>query len=303
MAKTVLYVPGQTEPFKLSRSKIEEFIRCPRCFVLEVRHGIKKPGGVPFTLNVAVDNQMKKEFDIYRSKGEPHPLVAANGLSLVPFSHPELDTWRNNFKGVTATTPDHRFLITGAVDDIWCDSAGELAVVDYKATGRQNAVVELGVGGFYDGYRRQMEIYQWLLRQNDFQVSDTGYWVYVTATQKQDSFDNSLHFESNLISYEGNATWIEPKLQEIYEALNAHEVPGPTEDCDVCSFFDKRAVFLDEQDDLIWPTCEKCGHRMEKLVYGMTDRPAAPGYADQGCIVSEGSPDAVCRNCNPAEQE
>jgi len=29
-----------------------------------------------------------------------------------------------------------------------------------------------------DGYKRQMEIYQWLLRQNGLKVSDTGYFVY-----------------------------------------------------------------------------------------------------------------------------
>jgi hypothetical protein len=238
--KAVLYVPGQSEPFKLSRAKIEEFIRCPRCFVLEVKHGVKKPGGVPFTLNVAVDNQLKKEFDIYRSKGEAHPLVAQAGLNLIPFAHPELDTWRENFKGLRFATADNRFTITGAVDDLWVDDEGTLTVVDYKATGRREAVTALGEGGFYDGYRRQLEIYQWLLRQLGFKVSDTGYWVYVTATQKQDRFDNTLHFESNLVAYEGSATWIEETLASIYANLNEPEVPGPAADCEYCNYVQVR---------------------------------------------------------------
>lgn len=299
MPKSPTYVPGQTDPFRLSRTKIEEFIRCPRCLVLDVRHGIKKPGGVPFTLNVAVDNLLKREFDIYRQSQSIHPLVSAAGLELVPFSHPDLETWRANTKGVRYVTEDNHFLVFGAVDDLWVDKDGVITVVDYKATGRQEAVVALGEGGFYDGYRRQLEIYQWLLRKNGFEVSNTGYWVYVTATQKQERFDNALHFEANLVSYEGSSSWVDEKLQEIYTALNEFDIPAPNSDCDVCRFFEDRAELLLEQDDLIWPTCKKCGTRMHRISYGLQAGPPPDGYVLGGCIVDENIPNAICLNCNP----
>ena len=303
MPSSKLYLPGETVPFRLSRSKIEEFVRCPRCFVLGVQHGVKKPASVPFTLNIAVDNQMKKEFDLYRDKQEVHPIVAAAGLDLVPFQHPALDLWRNNFKGVDAVTEDGRFIIAGAVDDIWVDSEGVLYVVDYKATGRQQAVTELGEGGFYDGYRRQMEIYQWLLRKNGFEVSNTGFWVYVTATQKEGSFDNLLHFESNLVSYEGSSDWIDGKLDEIFSALNQGGIPAPGDDCDLCTYFDKRAAKTEELDDLIWPFCDKCNKRMSKTVYGLLSGPPSQGYVSMGCIVDPFSPDFVCTACDKLEKQ
>jgi len=301
MARSPQYVLGQTEPFKLSRAKIEEYIRCPRCFVLDVRQGIKKPGGVPFTLNVAVDNQMKKEFDQYRASAEPHPIVEFNGLELVPFQHPDLDVWRNNFKGVTATSDNGAFLITGAVDDVWVDAEGQLYVVDYKATGRQQAVTELGEGGFYDGYRRQMEIYQWLLRKNGFKVSDTGFWVYVTATQKQDSFENTLHFESNLISYAGSTDWIDSKLAEIKEALDWAEVPPPGDDCDVCRFFESRYDEMKSEEDITWPKCDKCGEKLSRTIYGLMPGDPPRGFASMGCIVGENDPAWVCPKCDLEE--
>jgi hypothetical protein len=303
MAKAKLYVPGDTEPFRLSRSKIEEFVRCPRCFVLGVKHGVKKPGGVPFTLNVAVDNQMKKEFDIYRDKQEVHPIVAAAGLDLVPFKHPDMDLWRNNFKGVSHRTEDGRFEIYGAVDDIWVDSKGVLYVVDYKATGRQQAVTELGTGGFYDGYRRQMEIYQWLLRGNGFEVSNTGYWVYVTATQKQNTFENALHFESNLVAYEGNDNWIEGTLDSIYTNLNEPEVAGPGQDCDVCQFFDQRANLAIDMHELVWKNCEHCGSRMLKTIYGMMPGEPPAGHIAMGCVVGMDDPEWICPTCDYQDQE
>jgi hypothetical protein len=246
---------------------------------------------------------MKKEFDLYRSKGEPHPLVAAAGLDLVPFSHPDIDLWRNNFKGVSHKTEEGRFEIYGAVDDIWVDSKGVLYVVDYKATGRQQAVTELGTGGFYDGYRRQMEVYQWLLRKNGFEVSNTGYWVYVTATQKQDSFENTLHFESNLVSYEGNTHWIEATLDSIFVNLNEPEVAGPGDDCDVCQFFDQRANLAIDMHELVWKNCEHCGSRMLKTIYGMLPGEPPAGHIAMGCVVGMDDPEWICPKCDYQEEE
>ena len=36
--------------------------------------------------------------------------------------------------------------------------------------------------------KRQMEIYQWLLRKNGFKVSDTGYFVYANGITDARSF-------------------------------------------------------------------------------------------------------------------
>jgi hypothetical protein len=299
MAKSVAYVPGQTSPHKMSRSKIEMFIRCPRCFVLDAKLGIKQPPGIPFTLNVAVDNLMKKEFDSHRAAGTVPEILKQNKTELVPFQHPDLNKWRHNFTGVQHTTSDNHFTIYGAVDDLWVDSNGVIYVVDYKATGRQQAVTELGEGGFYDGYRRQLEIYQWLLRKNGFEVSNTGYWVYVTATQKEDSFNNTLHFESNLVSYEGNSGWIDSKLEEIYLMLNEEVIPGPAEDCDLCKYFDTRAIKTEAEGDLIWPFCVTCNKRMSKTLYGMPSGPPPAGYLTMGCIVGFDDPEWICTHCEP----
>ena len=86
--------PALKEPFKLSRSRLENFIRWPRCFYLARRLGLDRPSMPGFTLNMAVDALLKKEFDLYRSKGEPHPLMVKHGVNAVPFKHPDLDTWR-----------------------------------------------------------------------------------------------------------------------------------------------------------------------------------------------------------------
>ena len=91
------YAPGQKDPFKVSRSKIELFMQCPRCFWLDVREKITRPSTPPFNINKAIDDLFKKEFDSYRSKNEPHPIMQEGRLKAVPMQHPELDKWRHNF--------------------------------------------------------------------------------------------------------------------------------------------------------------------------------------------------------------
>jgi len=41
--------------WRLSRSKIDFFTECPRCFYLDNKLGTKRPGFPSFNLNIAVD--------------------------------------------------------------------------------------------------------------------------------------------------------------------------------------------------------------------------------------------------------
>ena len=133
-----IYNPNSSELFRLSRSKIDLFLNCPKCFYLDRRLGVGQPPGYPFNLNSAVDALLKKEFDIYRSKGQAHPLMVEAGLDAVPFNHPQMDLWRNSLSGgITYAYPDTNLLLTGGVDDIWINRQKELIIVDYKAVRHQ----------------------------------------------------------------------------------------------------------------------------------------------------------------------
>ena len=107
-----------SEIIKLSRSTVEKYISCPRCCVLDKKFQIKPPS-LPFTLNIAVDNLCKNEFDHYRRIQEPHPLFIEHGIDAVPFKHKDLEVWRSNFKGIRYQSIEHHYDFGGAVDDIW----------------------------------------------------------------------------------------------------------------------------------------------------------------------------------------
>lgn len=209
MPQTNLFNPNPETPLKLSRSKIELFVECPRCFYLDVKLGIKRPSWPAFTLNSAVDHLLKKEFDIHRSQGSLHPLLKTYGLKAIPFDHKDLEDWRNFRKGVSYLDQETNLLIYGAIDDIWISDKKELIVVDYKATSIDGEVnLE---GKWKEGYKRQLEIYQWLFKNNGFKVADTAYFVYVNAKKDRKAFDGKLEFDVKLLPYKGSTKWIHPK--------------------------------------------------------------------------------------------
>ena len=229
-----LYDPMSSEPYRLSRSKIELFLKCQRCFYLDRRLGINRPDGPPFTLNVAVDALLKKEFDIHRARGEPHPLMKSYGVDAIPFAHPDMNVWRSNFKGIEFLHPQTNFLVTGAIDDVWKGSDGKLIVVDYKATSTEK---EISLDDDWkQSYKRQMEIYQWLFRQNGYEVSDTGYFVYVNASKDKEAFDRTLEFSIQLLPYRGSDIWIPDALHEIQLCLKRETPPPASEDCEWCAY-------------------------------------------------------------------
>ena len=83
--RTIPYKPGQKTAFKVSRSKIDLFMNCPSCFWLDRRLKISSDlDSPPFQINKAVDELFKKEFDAYRKKAKPHPLMVEYEIDAIP---------------------------------------------------------------------------------------------------------------------------------------------------------------------------------------------------------------------------
>jgi len=229
------FVPGEITKWKLSRSKIDLFKECPRCFYIDNRLGVARPPGYPFALNSAVDFLLKKEFDIHRAKNTQHPLQKQYGVDARPVAHAELNKWRENFTGVQYLHEGTGMLITGAIDDLWINSKDEYMVVDYKSTSKAEKIEELDKD-WQIGYKRQMEVYQWLLRQKGYNVSSTGYFVYCNGNTDKEAFDGKLEFELTLIAYEGDDAWVEPAIIGAHECLSSDDLPNPGDNCDYCAY-------------------------------------------------------------------
>lgn len=230
-----LYNPDSQELFRLSRGKIDDFINCPRCFYLDRRLGVAQPPGYPFSLNSAVDKLLKKEFDIHRANGTAHPLMKTYGIAAVPLAHEKINEWRDSLRaGITFKIDKENVVITGGVDDVWVRPDGEFIIVDYKATSKGE---EVNLDADWQiGYKRQMEIYQWLFRKNGFKVSSTGYFVYCNGNTDKKAFDGKLEFDIKIIPYIGDDSWVEKAIKEAISCLKGNVLPESGEDCDFCKY-------------------------------------------------------------------
>jgi hypothetical protein len=226
--------------WKLSRSKIELFTSCPRCFYIDNKLGTKRPSMPSFLINTAVDTQLKNEFDAYRKDGKAHPFQEEFKIDAIPASHELLNQWRENFEGVIYYHPETGMTISGAIDDLWINpKTGEYIVVDYKATAKDAPVTELD-NGWHNAYRKQMEIYQWLLRKNGLKISDTGYFVYCTGRANQPTFDKVIEFDVHVIPYTGSDKWVDKTILDIKKCLENSELPSSGRDCEYCLWFNAR---------------------------------------------------------------
>jgi len=233
--KRNMYDPASAKPFKLSRSKIDLFLNCPRCFYLDRRLGVGRPPGFPFNLNSAVDTLLKSEFDQYRKRKECHPMVKQHGIDAIPFEHEHLDKWRDSLHhGIQHHHVETNLVITGGVDDVWITSAGELVIVDYKATSKAGQV---SIDADWQiAYKRQMSLYSWLFKKNGFQVSPTGYFVYCNGKAHLDKFNYRLEFDVSVLPYQTDDSWVEPTIHAAFVCLRAEHVPVSTKDCDYCGY-------------------------------------------------------------------
>ena len=238
--KGSVYIKGTNEKFKISRSKFSSFLDCKRCFYLDRVKGLKDQGMPGWSLNIAVDELLKKEFDSLREQKKPHPIFRKHNLNLVPFQHEKMDHWRNSLTGgISYLDEDTNIEIHGGVDDIWYDlDKEELVVVDYKAQSSNTKVETESYleSVYHQGYKIQMDIYVHILRKMGFKVSDTSYFYVCNGEKGFDNFEGKLNFTITLVPYVTDTSWVQDNINDMKKTLELDSVPEINKSCEKCMF-------------------------------------------------------------------
>ena len=225
---------------KLSRYKIEKYINCQKCFVLYHTHKIS-PKTIPFTLNIALDNLCKNEFDHYRNKQQPHPLFKEHNIDAIPFAHPNIDDWRNNWKGIRYRDKDGKYDFGGAIDDVWQKPNGDLIISDVKATSKKIFDWEYTYSMHYGkGYKRQLEMYQWLFRKNGFKVANEAYLLYYNGLKNEPFFKQNMQFDLHVVKLECDDSWVEKTVNDAVTLIESNIIPKGSKSCEDCNYLRKR---------------------------------------------------------------
>jgi len=259
--------PAHPAPWEISRGWIEKAMTCEACFWLKKAANLKEIGIPSFNINTNTDILLKRDHDQYRGKG-PSPIMVSAGLEhLRPFAHPDLELWTDSKQ--FGLSPNHfntiheetHILFGGGLDDVFENiETGELHIVDYKSTsqdgGNKTEPAPLDESflmppgdpkkkDYKAGYRRQAEMYQWILRRKGFQVSNTAYFLYVDGISRgldgmltdDDPHTAWMRFEAQIIPYVGDDSWVEAALHKAKELAQLDECPDHAEDCDTGRWF------------------------------------------------------------------
>ncbi len=223
-----------SKPIQLSPNSLNLFLECPHCFWLDKNLGIKRPPPYPYALNSAVDGLLKEEFDTYRAKNLPHPLLKENNIDAHLFGNQKLlNQWRNNFAGIRYFDQNLQATLFGAVDDVleFDPSPGDsgqvkkIAPLDYKSTGSSAANV-------YDRFQLQLDTYTFLMEKNGFSTPRKGYLAFYIV-DKSRGFIDRLPFRKEVIEIETNPS----DIYEIFkDAVGCLKNPAPPQHSSDCQF-------------------------------------------------------------------
>ncbi len=93
-----------------------------------------------------------------------------------------------------------------------------------------------------NSYKRQIEIYQWLLKNNGFKVSDTSYFIYCNGKKDREQFGGKLEFDIHVLPYlRKKQIGLSQLLEEILVCLKSDTIPDPSSDCKICEYRKKHA--------------------------------------------------------------
>lgn len=220
-----------SKPLKISRANLQLMKECPRCFWLYKHKGINRPRGYPYTLSIAVDQLLKKEFDSFREKGILHPVLAnvpsLEGARLYQDSN-QLELWRNNFEGLKYYDKELDAILFGAIDDMLEMPDGSLAVIDYKSSGAKVATV-------YDDYQTQMDVYTHILEQNGLITAGKAYFVFYVV-DKTSGFDGRLPFKGEVKEINTDPSYVQDLFVQAVQLARSKTPPPSHSECEHCNW-------------------------------------------------------------------
>ena len=239
------YDPTNPVPYELSRSRIENFVRCPACFYLQQVKVVPFPSIPGFNINEATDILLKRDFDQYRGSETTHPFLQGIGMEhLIPYQHPDFEKWTQSLHfgadgRMNTVHQEGNIKLGGGLDDVWFNTkTKELHIVDYKSTSQKMNGKKITLDDQWKAsYKRQMDIYVWIMRRKGFKVSSTGYFLYCDGDRfTKERFLKSdgavMQFKMSLLPYEVTTSWIEPTLLEIKNCLNKSSIPEHSNHCE-----------------------------------------------------------------------
>lgn len=214
----------------LSHTGIETLERCPRCFWLYYRKGIRQPEGIVSRLANRFDIVMKNYFNSFRSTGELPPMVKNQLIGKLQEPFQEKYYVRLN----------DTYGFWGKLDECLVNENGEHIPVDFKTSSSDPRDKET-----LTAYLAQIDDYIFILKENGKKIAGFGYLVYVYPDYGKE-LHNGFPMIIHVVKLDGNPENTSKRISKAIPVLEG-KLPQPSKDCNFCSWLVKVKQELTEE--------------------------------------------------------
>lgn len=214
----------------LSHTGLEILERCPRCFWLYYKRGIRQPEGIVSRLANRFDMVLKNYFETFRKTDELPPMVSGKleGKLQNPFQE-------KYFVGI-----DNRYGFFGKLDECLINNHGEYIPVDFKTSSSDPREKEI-----LSAYQSQIDSYIFIMQQNNFKVAGYGYLIYVYPDYGND-LHNGFPMVIHVAKLSGSPQNTEEKIHKAIQVLEK-SIPLPHPDCPFCNWYETMQMELGDK--------------------------------------------------------
>lgn len=231
---------------RLSKSTLEEFNRCARCWWLSKKQGIKAPDGIRAGVPMGIDRVLKGHYDSHRASGHvPPELVGHIPFGLYNGSRISMGDLRNWRKGLAVMVGPYE--LSTALDDLLYDPKNDLYnMIDYKSKAKETNEEDTK-----KYYQTQADAYDLALNANGYTTDGWAYFAYYSPVNVVPVFVNQDMEGHNIVPFAWNCQVIKIKADHVRimdlvtRAGKCLEdsMPAKNAECEMCEYLDARTNF------------------------------------------------------------
>lgn len=218
----------------LSKSSLEVFQSCPRCFWMDKMAKSPRPRGIFPGLPKGIDRVMKEMVE--RQVAAGMPVSYLDGSKASPFADRAalklFQSWRT-FQTVVDIGQDRMVKAWGELDDLLVHSDGTVSPWDFKSKGD---APEDAVEYSQKYYQLQADMYQLVLAGQGLKCSGFCYFTYVWPVEIQ---ERNIQFDHWTVRIPADSVRARKVLAQAVDCLEG-PCPVSSTECEYCAFVDKR---------------------------------------------------------------
>lgn len=208
-------------PYKLSPSKLNMLMDCPRCFWRAMVQKVEFPGGPMAGIVMKIDSIIKHYFNKYREKNQLPPIIKGQVKGRLAKNMPKTLNYEES----------KDIIITGRPDDYLEIEDGKIVAFDHKTKSSPPEEV-------HEAHQLQMDIYSYLLIKNGYPTANKAYLAYYYPNECD--IHDGLDMGCKVVEVKTSPERAKRIINQAIKVLEMKTAPKAGKECEVCGFVGRR---------------------------------------------------------------